>query len=332
MTVSTNDSGPASPSTGSPERPPGTVRRTSSIDISRLGRRGGSTLVGAARDVVAGDSGDVVADAATVEAELAPDRGLVALDVRPERGRAAELVGARVGGGFRARAEAAFPDERATVVGQLLDDLPVAALIGGYAAVRELARRGGKSSVEEVTIPATMVDLCSGWRAGGTMMVSVDAGRGVPLQPCPPAPSLVRDDDPGGWHALSPLEAGWMRRCRRIDVAAPSATGLVVDAMFRDSYGEPDGTEVVLHEYRLSASIDPVTFTLTSLSAEPHVLPYPECPLAADHVAEVAGVAITDLPRAVKDGLRGTTSCTHLNDLLRSLAGLTALAGLTPHG
>jgi hypothetical protein len=282
--------------------------------------------------VLAGPSGDVVIDSATVEATLDAARALVSLDVQPARGYAAELLGTRVGGGFRARAEAAYPDERATVVGQLLDDLPVAALIGGYASVRENARRQGKDAVEEVTIPDSMVDLCSGWRAGGTMMLSISAGRGVPLQPCPPAPSLVLADDPSGWHSLMPLAQGWMRRCRRIDISNGSGGDLLVDAMFRDTYGEPDGVEVVLHEYRLLASIDQATLAITSLSAEPHVLPYPECPLAAPHVTALTGVTIPDLPRAVKDQLSGTISCTHLNDLLRSLAGLARLAPLALPG
>jgi hypothetical protein len=282
---------------------------------------------------LAGPSGDVVIDSATVEARLDAYRALVSLDVEPARGDASELLGTRVGSGFRARAQAAYPNERATVVGQLLDDLPVAALIGGYASVRENARRQGKDAVEEVTIPDSMVDLCSGWRAGGTMMLSISAGRGVPLQPCPPAPSLVLADDPNGWHPVMPLAPGWMRRCRRIDVSPGHARGrLVVDAMFRDTYREPDGTEVVLHEYRLLASVDQATLAITSLSAEPHVLPYPECPLAAPHVTALTGVTIPDLPRAVKEQLSGTTSCTHLNDLLRSLAGLARLAPLALPG
>ena len=46
----------------------------------------------------------------------------------------------------------------------------------------------------------------------------------------------------------------------------------------------------------------------------------------------LTGVTIPDLPRAVKEKLSGTISCTHLNDLLRSLAGLARLAPLALPG
>jgi hypothetical protein len=100
---------------------------------------------------------------------------------------------------------------------------------------------------------------------------------------------------------------------------------LQVEATFRDSWADPVDGEGVLHEYVLTAAVDR-DGTLLSATADPRVLPYGECPRAAaspqllvgQHVAAAAG-----LPA-------GTSSCTHLNDLLRTLAcvpGLALLAG-----
>ena len=53
-------------------------------------------------------------------------------------------------------------------------------------------------------------DICSGWRAEGTMMTEVRAGRGVPVTIGPTAPVITDEtaDDPLGWHAIDALPAG----------------------------------------------------------------------------------------------------------------------------
>ena len=62
-----------------------------------------------------------------------------------------------------------------------------------------------------------MTDLCSGWRSGGTAVLSTAAGNGVPMQDCPPAPRPT-GADPDAWHDIGELELDWMRRRRCIDV------------------------------------------------------------------------------------------------------------------
>jgi hypothetical protein len=180
-----------------------------------------------------------------------------------------------------------------------------------------------------------MTDVCSGWRAEGRAMTSVARGEGIPLQDCPPAPDLAggegRSDDLG-WHDIGPLAPGAMRRRRRIDVGRtatfPSGEdgAVEVDGMFRDSYGEPDGTEVVLHEYGVQAALDPDGLVVRSIEAAPAVLPFGECPLAVDHVGDLVGQPIGEFRTTVREHLRGTRSCTHLNDMLRVLADVAYLA------
>jgi hypothetical protein len=179
-----------------------------------------------------------------------------------------------------------------------------------------------------------MTDMCSGWRADGVAVVSIRRGARMPVQDCPPAPRL-HAADPDGWHHEPTLGAGGMRRRRRIDVSRAAGLDndrsvLHVDAMFRDTFTEPDGNEGVLHEYTLVATVDAETTELLALSAEPRVLPFPECPAAAANVARLVGTTVAEFRRAVPERLGGIDGCTHLNDLLRALADVGSLAGYLP--
>ena len=105
------------------------------------------------------------------------------------------------------------------------------------------------------------------------------------------APDLVRPGDPLSWHRLDDLPPASMRRRRRVDVLPGEPVS--IDAMFRDSCQTPDDTEVVVHEYTLTATVDAAdgagAATLAEISAEPRVLPFAECPSAADAVPRLTG-------------------------------------------
>ena len=314
--------GPTNPTTGTPPRRATTARRTVSTDIhwQPADERGVVLrLVGHARDV----RGEDVVGEAGLEADVGADWTVIGLRTDPPAPAAlAPLHGIPIRSGFRASAVAALPDERDTPLGQLLDDLPVAALIAGYATMREVNRSGVEFRAHGVA--DHMRDICSGWRAGGGLLDSLEDGGLVPLQPMVPAPDLRHPDDPGGWHDLASLEPLAMRRVRRIDVDADGN----VDAMFRDTYGEPDGTETVLHEYGVLATVDLDTMAIREIEATPHVLPWDDCPAAAANVADLTHVPTPDLRAEVPARLSGIRSCTHLNDLLRSLAAVARLAAL----
>ncbi len=314
-------------------------------------------IMGGARDLFTGP--DVAATPkvlaeARVEAAFDTGRHLVAVSSDPAVGWLGELVGTRAGGGFRRRLDQVVPAaEAGSLVRQVLDDMPAGALISGYAFMR-LARRQGltPSSLTPPDMLDRMVNLCSGWRAGGIAAESIGRGHGVPMQDCPPAPELVGEvagsagdggtdvergaqraapltcvvsegTDPWAWHEISPLPADHMRRRRCLDLVPEVDGSFSIWAMFRDTVGEPDGGEVVLHEYAVQATgRDGI---LTELTAYPRVLPFPECPGAAGHVSALAGTKVADLPSAVPDTLSGIASCTHLIDLLRALGGLAGL-------
>src|SRR5690606_35698587 len=100
---------------------------------------------------------------------------------------------------------------------------------------------------------------------------------------------------------------------------------LQVETMFRDSFGE-DGTERILHEYQLAVVVDPTTHRVTSAQATPRVLPWYECPWAAGSVQAIVDHDVRTLRELVSGSMRGTSTCTHLNELTRTLADVGALA------
>ena len=159
------------------------------------------------------------------------------------------------------------------------------------------------------------------------MMVEVRAGNGVPVTIGPTAPAIADEtaDDALGWHAIDALPAGAMRRRRLVDVLDEGDTWAVT-ALFRDTHVDPAGTETILHEYALTATVDAASGAFTSCSAVPRVLPWVECPVAAASADRLAGQPVATVRDFVRSSLRGTSTCTHLNDLLRSLGDVATLA------
>ncbi len=312
-------------------RRPGAVRRVSCIDSvwdgdsieSFVGPNVAMHQHAYARDV---RDGAVLAEA-RVATRLEGFAQLASVRVEPETAGAEALVGAHVGSGFRARVAGALPGLDGSPLGLLLDDLPVATLVAGYSRV--LRRIDAGMHPSEIVGPDgadARRDLCAGWRAGGSMIRSIEAGDGIPYHPLPQATVPVARDDPLDWPDEPPLEVRGMRRRRRIDVSGGEV--VVVEAWFRDSHVEraEPYTEGAVHEYSLHASLAPDTFEILSITATPHVLPYGECPAAAAHVSTLVGARAADLRRVVRERITGTSSCTHLNDCLRSLADVPALA------
>jgi hypothetical protein len=83
-----------------------------------------------------------------------------------------------------------------------------------------------------------------------------------------------------------------------------------------------------VHEYTVEASISPDASTVLSCEATPRVLPWLECPQAAASARRLAGMKVLGLRPQVRAELVGPTTCTHLNDVLRELEDVVALAGL----
>ena len=315
------------PTVETPGRVPASVRRTSSIDMLRPdGLTGDLLLVGAARDLVTAADGSaaVVAEAA-MEAAIGflPNREVRRLDTTPDHPGTKQLIGKRAASGFRAALESALPDhrEQRSPLYLLLDDIPVTTLISGHAL--------GAGQVQMRRTAALILqqpNLCAGWRDGGTIMAGVRRDGRPPVVTGPVAPSLELDDRLG-WHPMSTLPPTGMRRQRRLDVSRQGER-LLIDAMFRDTYVTADGIPTIIHEYVVNGQADAATLTITEIGATPHVLPWTECPFAADSAGDLVGQPVARLRRYVRDSLTGVPSCTHLNDLLRSLEDVVGLAAL----
>jgi hypothetical protein len=295
---------------------------TSHLDIvSPEDASGHLVLSGQVRDLItASDHTSAIAGEARVRAELEPGRILTAIDAEPWDERLGALRGLTVGAGFREALGRALapPTRQRSPLALLLDDLPVAALIAGYA---DLYRRSEQPPRDEGgRTTGLKSDICSGWRADGTML-TLNASLGyLPVPVGPAAPALERADDPYSWHRIEPTTPGMMRRRRLIDVAAGDP--LSVFAMFRDTYTEASGVETVLHEYTMVLTVDPADLTVAAAAATQRNLPWVECPAAAGSAGRIVGRRVEDLHDFVRGELRGISTCTHLNDLLRSLRGI----------
>ena len=89
-------------------------------------------------------------------------------------------------------------------------------------------------------------------------------------------------------------------------------------------------TRTAIHEYRVYAEIDEADGTLLALQALPLILPFRECPGASMKAARMVGQNVGEFRQSVLDTLVGTIGCTHLNDVLRALADVPALAAMLP--
>lgn len=326
--VATLGSGPRDPVTSTPPRRPGSVRRTTAIDQLRADMGEPKVVVASARDLRTGADGTPeVLDEVRVRADVDAAGVVTGIAVEPADARLDALVGVHTGSGFRAAAARAVPEHagRATVLHQLLDDVPLAALIGNYGFTRD-------NPDWEIPPEATagLVDLCAGWAAGGTMLTALGETGVFPVPIGPTAPPVDHGDDPWAWHDAGPMAPRSVRRTRRLDVwpADGDERALAVDVHFRDAHQGLDGEPEVLHEYTLTATVDAAPSVVRSVAVEARTLPWPECPGALASAQRIVGRRVDDLPGWVRAELAGTSTCTHLNDLLRSLAGVAALA---PH-
>ncbi len=319
--------GPHEPTRVTPARRPGSARRTTSMDIIRIpGQPDPVQLIGRGRDLVTGADGasrvtGTAALAATVEMMSQRVRHI---EVDPPISAVGDLIGAPPMGGFRAVVDAAMPDlHRVSDLSYtLLDDVPGCTLISGHA----LGASGDIDGVRTGYLPRA--DQCAGFVSGGLLMTSFESGDPA-IVTGPSAPDLADADDPDAWHAVGELPLHGMRRARRIDVSGgPGDTAIEIDAMFRDSYVRADGVTTIIHEYTLLATVERGTGLILRAEATPRVLPWQECPGAVDSGRRMAGMTLAQLHSRVRRELRGTSTCTHLNDLMRSVAGAQSLIAL----
>jgi hypothetical protein len=307
------------PQQQTPPRRRGSVRRSSHIGVrwSDATADSSSELLvhGAVQDAVTDADGiGQVADAATVDCGIGPDRTVTFITADPDEPRLRTLVGHGARNGWRAAARGIVGAD--SLLGTVLDDVPIAVMLSSYGALRQ-----GSLDVTSVRpLMLHMRDLCAGWAHDATPMRRLDAGDEMALPGVVLAP-VDQQTDPLAAEARPPMVAGEVRRARRLDVTPGKRVR--IDATFRDTWRDPGGREGILHEYVLTAALDGYG-VVASIHAEPRVLPYRECSLAAASSQQLVGRHIEEVADAVR-AAAGTSTCTHLDDLLRSLVAVPAL-------
>lgn len=328
------DAPPRNPHGHVPPRRPGSVRRTSSIDVIWPQDAPGTVMRvdGRARDLVTSDASEpIIVTQDALSADIEPDRTISRISSQPPREGIERLVGARGGGHLREALNRVLPQEKTagSPLYLLIDDLAGSSLVAmwGWTQWMDLSE-----VIDDVRMSAegkdwsrpVMEGVCIGYRPGASSLH--EDGRPRISLNATPVVDLPLPGDPYSWHDLPDNQGVAFRRARHIDVWHDGVWH--VEAGFQDSANHPDGGRVAIHEYRLTATIDPDTFELLTVEASPGTLPYSSCPAAVLNIDRLVGTPVGALRTAVLEQLAKTAGCTHLNDALRSLAEVPVLAGL----
>jgi hypothetical protein len=318
--------GPHHPVAGTPPRAPGSIRRTTTADISFPHGIGYSVTADVrGQDVHTTAAGHAeVTDAFAVTFTIDPGTTtIVAVDIAAANESLDALVGLPMRGGFAKRLMELLPGDSASrsLRYSAIENVGGAYLVSGYAGLRT----GTKAMTpEHAQLAAEMqADVCIGWAADGPVIETIKS-TGQNAVPFGPAAPTLEGDDPLGWHEQARLAPTSVRRRRRTDVsAATDGHGLQVEHHFRDSYADID-TEQVMHEYLVHARFDDQR-RVAELRVDPRVLPWRECPGAVASAQHIVGVALDEIAAEVHNQLTGVTTCTHLNSTLRALADVRTL-------
>lgn len=307
-----------------PVRRPNSVRRTSTLDSTWPDGHGTNMHIeGRCRDLITrADIADhEVARYDEMSAELNPER--LIKNVRSSRVDLSALVGARGGGHLRAVLDEKIHEERVngTPLYLLLDDISGVSLVSGWAWSRWDLGWMEDSDFDNFESRRTMMEnVCTGFATGNSALTEVR-----PPDNNPQVVPLPNPEDLLSWHELPTVKHAGFRRARRIDVWVADKA-IQIDVGFQDSASDPELDRVAIHEYHVTGSADLETLELTRIDAIPHVLPFPECPGAIANIQKMIGTSLLDMRARVIETLPGVLGCTHLNDVLRSLAEVPSLA------
>ncbi len=315
-----------------PLRPANSIRRTSSIDVDwPEGPLNPRRFIGRARDYLTSQdgAGRTLAEA-EYEARLDFSRSILAITAPNSPDLLSGLVGGRAGNHLRLQIAETLPEliETADPLYLVLDDMSGVALVSNWALTQWFP--GAAEKMREFLPPehfAKMMDrtnVCWGLQEGNS---GLQGSLGANLHEPADAGELRNPSDPEGWHAFNETEKACFRRARRIDVTRNDDAGeILIDSCFQDSTTSPQGGRVAVHEYLLRAVADARTLEIKSITPEPRILPFWECPGAVANVQKLVGSTLPQIRSNVLDLLRGPAGCTHLNDALRALAEVPRLA------
>jgi len=310
-----------------PLRRPGSIRRTTSIDSDWPEGWGKPwEMIGRARDLYTPADGSPAQVLAAAQFRLmsSPQREIMSLETDPDHPGVPGMIGVRAGAASRGALVEHMGDIVGTPLFQVLDDFAGASLVAGWIWTRWMDNWHERTGDGSKLARRSMVAICTGFAPGGSAFAP-DGVTFNPNQSSAEVGPLEHPDDPLSWHTMPFQKGPQKRRSRRIDLWREGDV-IRVDAAFQDSGSTPDGGRVAVHEYRVYAEVAAATGELLSLQALPMILPYAECPGASVKASRLVGTQTADLRQTVIDELRSTLGCTHLNDVLRALADVPALA------
>jgi hypothetical protein len=327
---------PRSTANPAPVRPAGSLRRTTSIDVSWPdGMAGERRFLGLARDLwtpFADAHEGLTLAQARLDLRMAEDKTITAIAADPAPAGIDRLVGGRAGGHLRQLLHEVMPElvAQAHPLYLVLDDLSGSALVSGFARMKWPVD-GGATAPDDTGRPAPQgprANVCWGLREGSS---GLRPGVGADDVADAEAGDLRNPLDPLGWHALPEPDGAGFRRARRIDVTREGDV-LRIDSAFQDSAMLPGGGRVAIHEYLLRVVAKAATLEILSIEPEARILPFRECPGAMANTRRLVGGNLSDIRSEVLAQLRGTDGCTHLNDALRALADVPVLAAALAEG
>ncbi|HSV83290.1 MAG TPA: DUF2889 domain-containing protein [Ramlibacter sp.] len=313
------------PRSALPQRRAPGVRRTCTIDVRwPAGRNGRLVLEGVGRDIRthATAAPPTVLAHDTLRVEISPERRILSVSSVPERPQLALLAGISRAGELRQvlRDLRAAQVLQASPLYQLADDIPGVLVVADWAWSRWPQLLGPDEPRRRVIKLAAKEGVCAGFRAGSSALRTrgdYQEDRVAAVQP------LSDPRDCVGWHELPEIREVTLRRARCIDVWFDGEAR--VEAFFQDSATTDTGGRSAVHEYTVRASVSADGDALAAIEAVPHVLPFAECPGALNHLQALVGSPLKDLREDVLQTLARTKGCTHLNDVIRSLADVPGL-------
>ena len=297
------------------------MRRTSTIDTRWPDGFAGDIEVRArARDLRTDGDGTahVLADVSLRLRVDAAERTITEVDGPDDHPPLDALLGISTGSGFRAAVGVAVPAlaTSPSPLRLLLDDLPGASLVSGYAYLA-----GGVELGTDPDAFRSRAGLCAGWAIEGAFMSAVGEYGRIPTPVGPPSGDWDTGDDPLAWHEIDPMAPSSTRRRRLIDVHVDGDGDARVTAVFRDSHADDERVERSFHEYAVGATLIGPDHVVAAIDVTPRVLPWRECPAAVRSADRLVGLGLDEVRTEVHQG-RGSSTCTHLDDTLKSLDGV----------
>jgi hypothetical protein len=90
-----------------------------------------------------------------------------------------------------------------------------------------------------------------------------------------------------------------------------------------------DANKTIIRDDTLIAIVDPNSGVNLDSRSTPRILSWQKCPGAVGSATRITGTTLGELHfRGAQGNVFGTSTCTHLNDLLRSVADVQALIPL----